>query len=185
MVRQGDPLRLALLVCTVSTVTRNVGCCDVRSASGKISLNRSHLHAVSGDMRRPEDVMIAGIAPQVDQLPAAADVRNCAKRNLRTSYRRCSRVWTQDQGWKRTSAVDFLIIGGKIEIGGKRRLAAPLRYADVKVARRSIATVFPDRIDADPSLDSFQSEDILGWEYERSLDSRVRLSLRIKEAVGE
>ena len=81
------------------------------------------------------------------------------------------------------SGIDFLIVGEKIEIGGERCLAAPRRYADAKVARWSIATIFPDDIDADSSFGSFPPEDIFRWEYERSLDSRIGLSLGIEEAV--
>ena len=185
MVRQRNLLRRAFLVCTVPAVTRDVGSSDVRSASGRISLNRSDLHAVPGDMRRPENVIIAGIAPQEDRRPAVVDVGNCAKRNLRASDSGYGRVRTQDQDWERTSTVSVSVIGGKIEIGGQRCSTERLRYADVEVARRGIATVLPDGIDADPSVGSFHSEYIFGWEYERPLDPCIGLPFRIEQAVRE
>jgi hypothetical protein len=94
-------------------------------------------------------------------------------------------MWTEDEDWKGTSAVDFSIVGRKIEIGRERRLAARLRYACVEVARGRAATVFPDGVDTDFFVRFFHSEYIFGWEYERSLNSRVRFPLRIEKTVRE
>jgi hypothetical protein len=114
-------LRLAFLVGTIPAVTRNVGSSEVGGASGKIRLDRTDLHAVSGEMGRSEDVIIAGIAPSVDRLPAAVDVRNCAKRNLRTSDSGCGRAWDLRRGLEED--VRHTFIDHRTEIRNQREEA--------------------------------------------------------------